>query len=220
MGKILTKVARCRGNKKYAKRAESAERYCGSTGQALERLCRGSNAWLGWRSRPESAIVRCKFMRTERTKWARQVAMLHDFDRQNVCSPTASTGLIYGPAASSKSIEPRFGGGSHSWHLHHLWICETSSTEPVAVSVFSPDQSGDKRDLCLRATDWQSSRLSSGVCVAGLGPVTGGVVFSKLSKLLNQEDALSVPCLWGDFALRMLPRGPQEYWGKALIRRF
>ncbi len=29
----------------------------------------------------------------------------------------------------------------------------------------------------------------------GLRPVCGGVVFSKLSKLLNQEDALSVPCL-------------------------
>ena len=29
----------------------------------------------------------------------------------------------------------------------------------------------------------------------GLGPVSGGVVFSKLSKLLDQEDALSAPCL-------------------------
>ena len=29
----------------------------------------------------------------------------------------------------------------------------------------------------------------------GLGLVTGGVVFSKLSKLLNQEDALSAPYL-------------------------
>ena len=29
----------------------------------------------------------------------------------------------------------------------------------------------------------------------GLGPVSGGVVFSKLSRLLNQEDALSAPCL-------------------------
>ena len=38
------------------------------------------------------------------------------------------------------------------------------------------------------------SRLSSGVRLAA-GPVSGGVVFSKLSKLLNQEDALSVPCL-------------------------
>jgi hypothetical protein len=27
----------------------------------------------------------------------------------------------------------------------------------------------------------------------GLRPVSGGVVFSKLSKLLNQEDALSAP---------------------------
>ena len=30
---------------------------------------------------------------------------------------------------------------------------------------------------------------------SGLGVVTGDVVFSKLSKLLNQEDALSAPCL-------------------------
>ena len=30
---------------------------------------------------------------------------------------------------------------------------------------------------------------------AGLRPVSGDVVFSKLSKLLNQEDALSAPCL-------------------------
>jgi hypothetical protein len=28
-----------------------------------------------------------------------------------------------------------------------------------------------------------------------LRPVSGGVVFSKLSKLLNQESALSAPCL-------------------------
>jgi hypothetical protein len=30
-------------------------------------------------------------------------------------------------------------------------------------------------------------------------PVSGGVVLSKLSKLLNQEDALSAPCLRGDW---------------------
>jgi hypothetical protein len=30
---------------------------------------------------------------------------------------------------------------------------------------------------------------------AGLRPVSGVVVFSKLSKLLNREDALSAPCL-------------------------
>jgi hypothetical protein len=33
------------------------------------------------------------------------------------------------------------------------------------------------------------------VCHPESGPVTRGVVFSKLSKLLNQEDALSAPCL-------------------------
>jgi hypothetical protein len=42
----------------------------------------------------------------------------------------------------------------------------------------------------------------------GLGPVTGGVVFSKLSKLLNQEDALSAPCLRGD---RRFAFGPILY---------
>jgi hypothetical protein len=35
----------------------------------------------------------------------------------------------------------------------------------------------------------------TGVRVIWLGPVTGDVVLSKLSKLLNQEDALSAPCL-------------------------
>ena len=30
----------------------------------------------------------------------------------------------------------------------------------------------------------------------GLGLVSGGVVLPWLSKLLNQEDALSAPCLW------------------------
>jgi hypothetical protein len=33
----------------------------------------------------------------------------------------------------------------------------------------------------------------------GLRPVSGGVVFSKLSKLLNQEDALGAPCKRIDF---------------------
>jgi hypothetical protein len=42
---------------------------------------------------------------------------------------------------------------------------------------------------------------SSGVRSKWPRPVPGGVVFSELSKLLNQEDALSAPCLWGDSAL-------------------
>jgi hypothetical protein len=61
-----------------------------------------------------------------------------------------------------------------------------------------PAQSGEQtgRSLCLRATYWRPSRLSS--VSSGLGwPRAGirGVVFSKLSKLLNQEDALSAPWL-------------------------
>ncbi len=43
--------------------------------------------------------------------------------------------------------------------------------------------------------------MPSGVRFLWLGRVSEGVVFSKLSKLLNQEDALSVPCLQGDFVL-------------------
>jgi hypothetical protein len=50
------------------------------------------------------------------------------------------------------------------------------------------------RYLCLRATDWRTS-LPCHLAWAGLRPVSGGVVFSKLSKLLNQEHALSAPCL-------------------------
>jgi hypothetical protein len=60
----------------------------------------------------------------------------------------------------------------------------------------SPGQSGDKRGdifvYALRIGKSMVRHLASVSC--GLGPVTGGVVFSKLSKLLNHEDALSVPC--------------------------
>jgi hypothetical protein len=40
-----------------------------------------------------------------------------------------------------------------------------------------------------------------------LGPLTGGVVFRKLSKLLDQENALSAPCLRGDVYSPHVPRG-------------
>jgi hypothetical protein len=47
-----------------------------------------------------------------------------------------------------------------------------------------------------------------------------GVVFPKLSKLLNQEVALSAPCLRGDFCSpQARPRGAQECCGQRLIRR-
>jgi hypothetical protein len=40
-------------------------------------------------------------------------------------------------------------------------------------------------------------------------------VFFKLSKVLNQEDALGVPCLGSDFCSPQAPRGAQEYCGQA-----
>jgi hypothetical protein len=42
---------------------------------------------------------------------------------------------------------------------------------------------------------------------AGLRPVPGGVVFFKLSKLLNQEGALGAPGLRGDFCSPQRPVG-------------
>src|ERR1700683_5563578 len=48
------------------------------------------------------------------------------------------------------------------------------------------------RYLCLRAPDWRA-------------PVAGGVVSSKLSKLLNQENALSAPCIRCDFCSPQAP---------------
>jgi len=54
-------------------------------------------------------------------------------------------------------------------------------------------------------------RSPGGTCQA-----FGGVVFPKLSKLLNQEDALSAPCLRVNSALRRRrPRGAQECCGQA-----
>jgi hypothetical protein len=51
---------------------------------------------------------------------------------------------------------------------------------------------------------------------AGDGFGLGGVVFSRLSKLLNQEDALSAPCLCVDFCFpQARRRGAQECCGQA-----
>jgi hypothetical protein len=53
-----------------------------------------------------------------------------------------------------------------------------------------------------------------------LGPVTGGVVFSKLSKLLNQEDALSAPCLRGEFCSPQASSRSAGILRKGLISHF
>ena len=76
------------------------------------------------------------------------------------------------------------------------------------------------RYLCPRATDWLTPRLSSSGCVICPGMASGRrpVVFSKLSKLLNQESALSAPCETAYAvisALRRRPRAAQECCAQA-----
>jgi hypothetical protein len=52
-------------------------------------------------------------------------------------------------------------------------------------------------------------------------PVSGGVVFSKLSKLLNQEDALGAPCcLRGHFCSPQAPSRGAGMLRTDVIRRF
>jgi len=73
------------------------------------------------------------------------------------------------------------------------------------------------RYLCIPTTDWLTSRLSSSVRVIWPGKVPP-VVFSKLSKLLNQESALSAPCETAYAvisALRRRPRAAQECCAQA-----
>src|SRR5580704_11168487 len=63
--------------------------------------------------------------------------------------------------------------------------------DPLPDQTVLPRQAGDKRDDLLptyRGTPLMSPGLAS-----------GGVVFPKLSKLLNQEDALGAPCFMRSF---------------------
>jgi hypothetical protein len=77
---------------------------------------------------------------------------------------------------------------------------ETSSSERVPVYVFhlvSPVTNGTI-SLPTRYRLANAPSVIQRPCHLaweGLRPVSGGVVFTKLSKLLNQENALSVPCL-------------------------
>jgi len=48
----------------------------------------------------------------------------------------------------------------------------------------------------------------------------GGVVFAKLSKLLNQEYALSAPCLRGSFGSPQGPSRSEELLRTGVIRHF
>jgi hypothetical protein len=69
--------------------------------------------------------------------------------------------------------------------------------DPLPTETVLLRQPGNERDdLSAYDVRWRTFRSSSGVRVIqlgdGLGP--GVVVFPKLPKLLNQEDALSAPC--------------------------
>jgi hypothetical protein len=93
-------------------------------------------------------------------------------------------------------------------------VSELSELSPVYGRHFQ--QTG--RSFCLRFLYWRTSRHLSPVLsgVRCLGLVSGGVIFSKLSKLLNQEDALSAPCLRGDCCSpQARPRGAQKCSGQA-----
>jgi hypothetical protein len=100
---------------------------------------------------------------------------------------------------------PIIGALLHDFDRQNVTLLMAS--EQVGCLCLSPAQSGDKRDdifvHALRIGDRPVCHPAS--VPSGLGPVTGGVVFSKLSKLLNQEDALSVPCLYGDFCPPQAP---------------
>jgi hypothetical protein len=84
-----------------------------------------------------------------------------------------------------------------------------------------PGQSGDKRDdlsaYALRIGErpvYAPASVPSGLGWPRVGVRWRGV--SKLSKLLNQEGALSAPCLRDDFCSpQARPRGAQECCGQA-----
>jgi hypothetical protein len=71
---------------------------------------------------------------------------------------------------------------------------------PLPIGTVLLRRSGDKRDDLLPTRYALANvpyviRRRCPLAWDGLGMVSGGVVFPELSKLLNQEDALGVPCL-------------------------
>jgi hypothetical protein len=70
-------------------------------------------------------------------------------------------------------------------------MCWFADPLPIGTLLLLQSSDGTIR-LC--STDWRTSRLHAGVRFIWPGMIPGQVS-SKLSKLLNQEDALSAPCL-------------------------
>jgi hypothetical protein len=68
-----------------------------------------------------------------------------------------------------------------SWS--QIWVCDFMANGTISLPTHNRlDNVPSSSVLVIRAA------MAS-------GPVSGGVAFSKLSKLLNQENALSAPCL-------------------------
>jgi hypothetical protein len=80
------------------------------------------------------------------------------------------------------------------------WLAAIQQAGIFVFHLISPMTNGTISSSS--AAGWRRSRLSFGDRVIGLVAATGRVVFSKLSRLLNQEDALSAPCCAAISALR------------------
>src|SRR5580704_3123315 len=72
-----------------------------------------------------------------------------------------------------------------------LLLCWIAGPLPIGAVLLR--RCGDRRDVLADVPF--VIRRPCPLAGRGLGLVSGGVVFPELSKLLNQEDALGVPCL-------------------------
>jgi hypothetical protein len=153
--------------------------------------------------------------------------MLHDFGRQNVTllrlELAEGNGGFDRNAAISGCVVP---SGLDLLEILPGTPCRATDC-PVPSGLIA---SGDLRFFSTPVKGRTLQRSgSSAACRAGpvchpapvssgLGPLNGGV--SKLSRLLNQEDALSVPCMYVYFCPPHAPSRDAGILRKGLICRF
>jgi hypothetical protein len=129
----------------------------------------------------------------------------------HVASKKCAKGAI---SAKSPLFRCRLAGFSSTTEA----LLQNFAGENIALRL-QPSSTGDKRTTCLRMRyvlaiiPFVIRRLSfSGRGWPGL---SGGVVFLKLSKPLNQEDALSAPCLRRESrSPQARPSGPHPCCGQ------
>ena len=121
----------------------------------------------------------------------------------------SAEGLQTGMVCRKKALEGPFSSGGmpiigtliHDFDRQSVtWLAAIQQAGIFVFHLISPMTNGTISSSS--AAGWRRSRLSFGDRVIWTRPATGRVVFSKLSRLLNQEDALSAPCLCCD------PRSP------------